>query len=127
LLDAPAGLAQFLTQIVGVVADSVAIRDQSLDSTQRPTLVLVTEGLRAALQISQDLLPLRIRQVRLTPLMLDALQALQAAATLFYLLRPLTDSATADAQATRDLGMGEVAFTEKATTFHPSFFNLFRS
>ena len=30
-------------------------------------------------------------------------------------------------QAARDLGMGEVAFTEKAPTFQPSFFNLLRS
>jgi hypothetical protein len=30
-------------------------------------------------------------------------------------------------QAARDLGLGEVAFAEKATTSHPSFFNLLRS
>jgi len=59
--------------------------------------------------------------------MLDSLQALQAAASLFYLLRPLTDSATTDTKAAHDLGLGEVAFPENATAFHPSFFNLFRS
>jgi hypothetical protein len=63
---------------------------------------------------------------RVTP-SLDSLQALHAAASLFYLLRPLTDSAAADTQAACDLGMGEVAFAEKTTTFHPSFFNLLMS
>ena len=70
-MDAPAGLAQLLAQVVGVVADAVVIRDQSLNSIRRP---------------------MRVRQVSLTPLWLDSLQA---AAPLFYLLRPLTDSATA--------------------------------
>jgi hypothetical protein len=58
---------------------------------------------------------------------LDSLQAPQAAASLFYLPRPLTDSATADAQAARDFGLGEEAFAEKAAAFNPSFFKLFRS
>jgi uncharacterized membrane protein YvbJ len=30
-------------------------------------------------------------------------------------------------QSARDLGLGEVAFTEKAPTFQPSFFNLLGS
>jgi hypothetical protein len=37
---------------------------------------------------------------------------------LYDLPRPLTDSAAADTQATRYLGFGEVAFTEKAPTFY---------
>jgi hypothetical protein len=57
----------------------------------------------------------------------DSLQALQAVASLFYMMRPLADSAAADAQAARDFGLGEGAFAEKATAFHPPFFNLFRS
>ncbi|HEY8460856.1 MAG TPA: hypothetical protein VIM99_10780 [Blastocatellia bacterium] len=46
---------------------------------------------------------------------------------MFNLPRPLTDGAAADAEAAGDLGLGEGAFAEKATAFHPSFFNLLRS
>jgi hypothetical protein len=49
------------------------------------------------------------------------------AAWLFYLPRPLTDSAAADTRAARDIGLGEVAFEEKAATLHLSFFNMLRS
>jgi hypothetical protein len=63
----------------------------------------------------------------LTSRWIDSLQALQAAASLLYLLCPLADSAAADAQAARDPGSGEMAFAEDAITFRPSFFNLLRS
>jgi hypothetical protein len=45
---------------------------------------------------------------------------------LYYLPRPLTDSAADDTQATRYLGYGGVAFTKKAPIFYQSFFNLLR-
>jgi hypothetical protein len=47
LLDAPAVLAQLLAQVAGVVANAVALYDQSLNPIRRPTLILVPEGLRA--------------------------------------------------------------------------------
>jgi len=39
----------------------------------------------------------------------------------------LTDSAAADTQATRYLGLGVDAFIEKAPGFYPPFFNQLRS
>jgi hypothetical protein len=105
----------------------VAPRDQSLNSFQRPPLVLVTEGLRATLQISQDFLSLRLRQVSLTSFRLDPLQALKAAPSLFYSPLTLADGATADAQAAGGLGLGDPTFTENAAALRQSFFNLLRS
>jgi hypothetical protein len=42
LLDTPAGLAHLLTQVVSIVANAMAFRDQSLNPIQRPTLILVS-------------------------------------------------------------------------------------
>jgi hypothetical protein len=52
LLDVPAGLAQLLAQGVAIVTATIAICDQSMNATQRSTLVLVIEDLRASLQVS---------------------------------------------------------------------------
>lgn len=107
-----------------MIGDAKALSDQGPDATQGPAVGLETGGRRPEPQGLQDLLPLRVGQLRPGADSRSVLQGGQLVGGPAQPLGPLADGDAADTQAACDLGMGQRALSEQASAFQAAFFPL---